>query len=81
MKQIDKSPFLIKVITQLSSFLSRQRGLPIVFGLGLLIVGALLEFINILVGNPILAMVEVALRSFGLITALIGILLLEPLGT
>lgn len=81
MKQIDKSSFLIKVITQLSSFLSRQRGLPIVFGLGLLIVGALLEFINILVGNPILAMVEVALRSFGLITALIGILLLEPLGT
>lgn len=81
MKQIDESNFLIRMLTQLSSTLAKQRGLPIIIGVVLIVVGGILEFINVLVGNPALSMVEVVLRNFGLVTALIGILLLEPLGT
>lgn len=81
MKQIDRSSTLINMITGLSSWLSKQRGLPIVIGIIFIAGGGVLEFLNILFQNPYVSMVEVFFRTFGLITALVGIALLEPLGT
>jgi len=36
--------------------------------------------VNILYNNPLVSMIEVIFHHFGLITALVGIALLEPLG-
>ena len=80
MKQVDQSSSLISLLTRLSSWLSKQRGLPIVIGIIFIAGGGILEFVNILYNNPLVSMIEVIFHHFGLITALVGIALLEPLG-
>ena len=79
-KNIDESPILIKLIQRLSTVLARQRGLPIVIGLILFAAGGILEFLNLALESSIVAFFEVLLHNLGVIVALVGILLAEPLG-
>lgn len=81
MKKIDQNSYLIRKIGDLSAWLSKQRGLPIVIGIIFIAGGGVLEFVNIFYNNSFVSMIEVAFHHFGLITALVGIVLLEPLGT
>jgi len=80
MKKIDNSQTLIKLLNNVSSWLAKQRGLPIVIGVIFITGGGVLEFLNVAFESPGVAMVEIIFRTFGIVTALIGILLLEPLG-
>ncbi len=80
MKQVDQSSNLIKALARLSTWLAKQRGLPIVIGIIFIAGGGVLEFVNIFFENPLVSMIEVIFHHFGLITALVGIALLEPLG-
>ena len=80
MKQIDRSTLLIRLLERISSFLSKQRGLPIVVGIIFIAGGGILEFVNVALESDIIEMVQIIFRSFGLVSALVGILLLEPLG-
>ena len=80
MKRIDRSPTLIRLLENISSLLAKQRGLPIVIGIVLIVIGAILEFLNVAFQSQAIEMVEIIFRNLGLVTALIGILLLEPLG-
>jgi hypothetical protein len=80
MKQIDRSPLLIRLLETVSGLLAKQRGLPIVVGIFLIVLGAVLEFLNVAFESKAVEMVEIILRNFGLVSALVGILLLEPLG-
>jgi hypothetical protein len=80
MRQIDRSPLLIRLLETVSGFLAKQRGLPIVVGIIFIAGGGILEFLNVAFESQGVAMVEIIFRNFGLVTALIGILLLEPLG-
>lgn len=79
-KQIDQSPFLIRLLKNLSDFLARQRGLPIVVGIIFIIGGFVVELINVGVGSPALEVTHIILHNVGLLSALIGFLLIEPLG-
>ncbi|GAB5491418.1 MAG: hypothetical protein Phog2KO_16330 [Phototrophicaceae bacterium] len=81
MRKIDESSFLINVLKTLSEWLTRQRGLPLVVGIAFVAVGGALEFVNVAFENQIIEMVEIIFRNFGIITALVGIALLEPMGT
>ncbi len=81
MRKIDESSFLIRLLTNISNTLTRQRGLPIVVGILFIAGGGILEFVNVGFESSIIEMVEIVLRNFGIITALVGIALLEPLGT
>ncbi|MEL6307519.1 MAG: hypothetical protein AAFQ52_05220, partial [Chloroflexota bacterium] len=65
----------------LSSWLVKRRGLPIILGIVLFFIGGTLEFVNVILENQVIEFVEVFTRNTGIIIALIGILLLEPLGT
>lgn len=76
-----ESPLLVRLITQLSAWLAKQRGLPLVVGIIFVAGGGVLEFVNIWADNQIVEVIEVVFRNFGILTALIGIALLEPLGT
>jgi hypothetical protein len=79
-KRIDESSFLITTLERLSALLARQRGLPVIIGLVMVIIGAILQLTNIAVGSTVLEVVHVALQNLGIIVALIGLLLAEPLG-
>jgi hypothetical protein len=80
MKQLDQSTTLIRLLETISTWLAKQRGLPIVIGIIFIAGGGVLEFLNVAFKSDAVAMVEIIFRNFGLVTALVGILLLEPLG-
>ena len=79
-KNIDESPILIKLVARLSSLLARQRGLPIVIGLVLFTIGGVLQFFNLAIESSVLEFFQVLFHNVGIIVALVGILLAEPLG-
>jgi hypothetical protein len=79
-KFIDQSQFLIRMLQKLSAVLSRQRGLLIVIGLVLVIAGFVVELVNLSLGNPALNVAQIVFRNLGIIVALVGLLLVEPLG-
>lgn len=79
-KFIDQSQFLIRLLQKLSAVLSKQRGLPIVIGLVLVVAGFVVELANLSLGNPALNVAQIVFRNLGIIAALVGLLLVEPLG-
>jgi len=79
-KRIDESPFLVRLLARISSYLASHKGLPVVVGIVLILVATIVEVINISFNSPALELVQVVLHSGGLLLALIGLLLAEPLG-
>lgn len=79
-KGIDESQFLIKRLALLSTWLAKQRGLPIVVGLALFIAGGVLQFINLAFDSTLVEFFQILFHNLGVIVALVGILLAEPLG-
>lgn len=80
LRKIDTSKFLIRLLEKLSTLLARRRGLPTVVGIVLIILGFLLELINIRVDSSIIELLYIVLRNVGVLVALIGLALAEPLG-
>ena len=79
-KPFDRSKTLLKLIQNLSSFIGKRRGLLIVAGIFLIALGFIIELLNVAAGNSVLSVLHIILRNVGIIVALIGILLIEPLG-
>jgi hypothetical protein len=79
-KRIDESPFLIKVLRKLSATIAKQRGLPVVIGIGLIIVGFIVQLVNVAIGSPILEVIHILAHNIGLLSALIGFALSQPIG-
>lgn len=80
MKKTDGSNYFVRMLENLSNFLAKRRGLPILAGIALIVISGILGFIGLVMNQPILEAVEVVLQTLGMTIALIGILLLEPLG-
>ena len=80
LKRIDSSKFVVRFLERLSTLLARRRGLPTVIGIVLIILGFVVELISIAFGIESLAVVHVILRDLGVLVALIGLVLSEPLG-
>lgn len=80
LKKIDSSHSLVKLLERLSSLLARQRGLPIVIGIALVIVGFVVEILNVGIQSDLLQVIHIIARNAGVLVALIGLLLSEPLG-
>ena len=79
-RRIDESKFLISLLERLSNLLAKQRGLPVVIGIFLIIVGFILQIINIAVDNSALELLGVITHNAGVLIALIGLTLAIPLG-
>jgi hypothetical protein len=79
-KGIDRSPALSKLLESLSSSLAKRRGLTIVIGVALVIVSFVVQLIHFVAPLPILDVIWSITHHLGLIIALIGIMLVEPLG-
>jgi len=79
-RRIDRSPFLSRLLEKLSTLLARQRGLPVVVGIGFVIVGFVLQLLDIYTDNRLIQVLGLVAHSGGVLIALIGLLLAEPLG-
>jgi hypothetical protein len=79
-KRIDRSPRLAKLIEQLSTFLARRRGLPVIIGIALIVIGFIIQLIAVYVPSQFLEVVQIIAHNVGLLAALIGLLVAEPLG-
>ena len=79
-KRIDQSPTLARLIERLSSMLAKQRGLPVVIGIVLLIVSFIIQLIEVYTESRVLELIGVITLNVGILTALIGLLMAEPLG-
>ncbi len=79
-KRLDESTFLTQLLERVSDFLARRRGLPILFGLFLVVVSFLLQSINVFSPSQLLEFLGVACLHVGVLLALIGLLMAEVLG-
>ena len=80
LKWIDQSPALAKLLENVSTILTRQRGLPVVVGIIFVIVSLILQSINVYAHNVILELAGVIVLHIGILAALIGLLMAEALG-
>lgn len=80
MRRIDQSSHLSRLLERLSSILARQRGLPTVIGLILIIMSFIIHLIGINSPSQTLTVLWSITHHVGLIFALIGLLLVQPLG-
>lgn len=78
-KKIDQSNILVRLLQQLSSWLAKNRGLPIIVGIVLILVSTILQLFSSST-DATLHTINLLLQNGGIIIALIGILLMEPLG-
>ncbi len=79
-KRIDQSSSLARLIEWISEFLARRRGLPVVIGIVLVVVSFVIQTINVSTGSQVLQLVGVVIEHLGVLIALIGMLLSQPLG-
>ncbi|QPC81202.1 hypothetical protein G4Y79_15985 [Phototrophicus methaneseepsis] len=79
-KRIDQSNALTRLIRGLSTWLARNRGLPILAGIVLIVLATLARLTGLATEEPIWEVVHILLQNGGILLALVGILLLEPLG-
>ena len=80
-KRLDQSPGLARLIEALGNFLTRQRGLPVVIGIVLVVISFVVQVLNVFVGSIVLEFIGVVVIHLGIISALVGLLLAEALGS
>mgnify|MGYP007127369083 CR=1 FL=1 len=80
MKRIDESPLLTALLQRASNVLARQRGLPVVAGIVLIIASLIVQSIDVFTGSKWLELAGVLLLHTGILAGLIGLLLATPLG-
>lgn len=80
LKPIDRSPRLARLLERLSATLARQRGLPIVIGVILVAISFIIQLINVASPSQALDLAWTITHHVGLLSALIGLLMVEPLG-
>ena len=79
-KRIDESSFLIRTLERVSTLLARQRGLPVIIGVVLVLAGMVLQLFNVALDSAVVEVVQIICQNLGIVIALVGLLLAEPLG-
>lgn len=79
-KRIDESGWLANRIASLSEFMAKRRGLPVVIGIGLIIISFILQLVDVYATSQALHLVGVITLNLGILISLIGLLLADPLG-
>lgn len=80
MRQFDQSPRIARLLERLSAGLARRRGLPIIIGIFLIAVSFILHLALLSAPSQTLEVLWSITHHGGILIALIGILLVEPLG-
>jgi hypothetical protein len=77
---LDRSPLLAKLLEKVSNSLAKQRGLLAMIGILLVIISFIVQLLNLVLPSPWLEFAWAITHHLGIIIALIGFLLVEPLG-
>jgi len=77
---IDRSPLLARLFERITAALARQTGLLAIIGLLLIIISFIIHLISLALPHPALDLAWSITHHLGIIIAIIGILLVEPLG-
>jgi hypothetical protein len=80
LKRIDQLPALNKLLARLSNLMARQRGLPVVIGIFLVVISFGLQLINVYPENKAIEFAGIITHNAGVLIALLGLLLANPLG-
>jgi hypothetical protein len=80
-RRIDRSPALARFFERFTSTMARQRGLPVIIGLILVVISFIVQLVNVAVQSPILDIIGISAQHIGIIVALAGLLLSEALGS
>ncbi len=80
LRWIDRSQFLSKLIERLSTLMAKRRGLPIVVGIVLVGFSFVLQVLDVYSASQTLQLAGVVTHHVGLLLAMIGLLLADPLG-
>lgn len=79
-RRIDNSRLIARWLEWFSARLARQRGLPVVAGVGFIAFSFVVSVVNIYLDSQLLELIWAVTHHFGIIVALTGLLLVEPLG-
>ena len=79
-RRIDSSPALSRFLARVTERMAKQRGLPVVIGIFLVIISFIVQSINVYTHSQTLELIGVIVQHVGLLTALIGLLVSEVLG-
>lgn len=80
MRRIDQSSAIARLLERFSSGLARQRGLPVVIGIILLVISFVVHLAGINAPSATLDLIWSITHHLGLVIAFVGLLLIEPLG-
>lgn len=80
MRRIDQSSAIARLLERFSSGLARQRGLPVVIGIILLVISFVVHLAGINTPSATLDLIWSITHHLGLVIAFVGLLLIEPLG-
>lgn len=80
MKKIDQSPLLSRLIEKAGLLLAKQRGLPVVVGLIFVVIGFVFQFVDVYSTSQLVEVLGIVFHNVGILIALIGLLLADPLG-
>lgn len=79
-RRIDRSKFLIRSLEFVSTALAKERGTPILIGIILIAGGMIIRLFNVGLDSTTLQFFGILFHDLGIILALVGLLLSEPLG-
>jgi hypothetical protein len=79
-KRIDESHVLASLIARISDFIAKRRGLPVVVGIILVFISLILQLVDFSTGTSVVRLIAIITQSLGILIALIGLLLSDPLG-
>lgn len=80
LRWIDRSRFLSGLLDWMSNLLAEKRGLPLVVGIGCVLVSLILQSIAVFADSQLLDFLGVIVHHTGVLIALVGVLLATPLG-
>lgn len=80
LKRLDESQLLSNIIQKLSNSLARQRGLPVIVGIVLVVISLVIQSVDVFAESNLLELLGVITHNGGVLIALIGLLLATPLG-
>ncbi|XWX05047.1 hypothetical protein VZO05_05715 [Aggregatilineales bacterium SYSU G02658] len=80
MQKLDQSPGLIRLLNRTSNVFARRRGLPVMIGIVLIAISLILAVVNLNGDSQLLSLLQIVSHHVGVILALVGLLLVQPLG-
>ncbi len=80
LRRLDESPVLNRLLQNVSTRMAKQRGLPVVIGIAMVLISMLVALLNVYLESKLVSAIYFILHDGGIVVALIGLLMVEPLG-